>query len=132
MRFSGRLRGVTFLGTPPANLMMVPKPSLQELWAWLLGRRTRYRVSGASMEPTLAEGDHILVAHLKSHRRPLHVGDLVVSRHPFQDRIIVKRIRTILDGRVELVGDNPNHSHDSRGFGSLPIDGLLGRVTSRL
>ena len=59
------------------------------------------------MEPTLAEGDHILVAHLQSHQRPLHVGDLVVSRHPFQDRIIVKRIRTILDGRVELMGDNP-------------------------
>jgi len=103
-------------------------PGPFEVLAWALKRRTRVRVRGTSMSPTLADGDEVLIARVRT-ARP---GDLVCVRHPFRsDLQLIKRL-TSVDGGLTVAGDNPDASSDSRTLGVLPADHLVGRVTSRL
>jgi len=108
--------------------------ALPELALWALGRRARFRVAGDSMSPALAPGDQILVDLAAYRRRGPRPGEVVLARHPYRrDARLVKRVaRVAADGRCELAGDNPDASTDSRGFGSVPAELLLGRVVLRL
>jgi nickel-type superoxide dismutase maturation protease len=103
-------------------------PAVQ-LLLWALGRRFRVRVRGASMEPTLLDGDEVLVAtHAYRRRRP-NPGDVVLTRHPIQSDIkTIKRVSTVDESGLTLLGDNPAASTDSRSYGRVPLDRLLGRV----
>ena len=94
--------------------------------AALLVRRTvRLRVDGASMEPTLAAGDHVIALRL---RRP-RAGDIVAVRDPrLPTRTMVKRVRSVSAGDVFVVGDDPGHSTDSRHFGAVPRELVRGVV----
>ncbi len=58
------------------------------------------------------------------------MDDIVLARHPFvRDTEIVKRVLRIEEGdRVFLVGEDPVESSDSRGFGALAPESVLGRV----
>ena len=108
--------------------------ALPELALWALGRRARFRVAGDSMSPALRPGDQVLV-DLGAYRRARpQAGDVVLARHPYRrDVRLVKRVVEVADdGRCELGGDNPVASTDSRGFGPLPVELLLGRVVLRL
>ncbi len=111
----------------------IPKSSWREIFAWRFGRRRALRVEGESMTPTLLPGAVIFFDPAAYDKLPPQVGDVVVSRHPFQAEVhIVKRVAEIReDGRYMLHSDNPAGS-DSRGFGSMPRGHILGRVTSRL
>jgi nickel-type superoxide dismutase maturation protease len=103
----------------------------KELILWLIRRRRRFRVTGASMQPLLNAEDEILV-DLRAYRRALpRSGDLVVARHPTRTGLqIVKRIREIRsDGTFLLEGDNPDPNQTSSSLVSAGL--ILGRVTSR-
>ncbi|MGN9792581.1 nickel-type superoxide dismutase maturation protease [Streptomyces sp. OZ13] len=97
------------------------------------GREPRARfgvaeVTGPSMVPTLVHGDQLLV----DYRALLRVGDVAVLRHPLQqDLLIVKRLAERRDGGWWVLGDNPGADGDSRVFGVVPPELLLGRVRSR-
>jgi nickel-type superoxide dismutase maturation protease len=107
---------------------------LPDLVSWVLGRRARFRVSGASMAPTLAPGDQILV-DLGAYRRAApQPGEIVLARHPYRTDVrMVKRVAAVgPDGRCALAGDNPAESADSRSFGWVPAALVLGRVVLRL
>jgi nickel-type superoxide dismutase maturation protease len=111
----------------------VPDSNPMELLLWLLRLRRRVRVDGASMIPTLVPGDEVLVDTRAYEKRAPVVGDIVVARRPDrQDVVLVKRVAAQLaDGRFVLQGDNPTASTDSRAFGAVTADDLLGKVTSR-
>ncbi len=98
-----------------------------ETLAWLAGRRRRVRVIGASMEPTLNEGQFVLV---DADRRP-SAGELALARHPTRDELLViKRVDAVLDdGRYDLRSDNPDAGTDSRSWGPLAPDAIVGTVT---
>lgn len=83
------------------------------------------------MYPTLRDGDVVTVDRTAYVDLPPAVGDLVLARHPFKrDVLMVKRVHALTDeGRVDLRGDLPTESEDSRGFGALPMDHILGRVS---
>jgi signal peptidase I len=112
------------------------------------------RVPSGSMRPTLIDGDCIGVNHLAY---SLHVpfttitllkwaaprrGDLVVFFSPADGKRCVKRVvgvpgdRLAIDGRSVLVperqcfvmGDNRDASIDSRCYGCVPREQILGRV----
>ena len=109
---------------------------LGEFLLWLLRRRSRYRVSGNSMLPVLQPGDEVLVDKRAYRKTPPMPGDLVVARHPFQKDVrLVKQVTAVdADGRCRLEGTNPLgviESSDSRGFGSVSQEKIVGRVTSR-
>lgn len=88
----------------------------------------RLVVEGRSMTPTLLPGDRLLVVPAPRPR----VGDLVVVPDPRHDpRLLVKRVVAIRSGTVELRGDNPDASTDSRDFGGVPMGMVRGRVVRR-
>ncbi|MFJ8073051.1 nickel-type superoxide dismutase maturation protease [Streptomyces sp. NPDC096176] len=85
-------------------------------------------VMGPSMVPTLLHGDRLLV----DYRASLRAGDVAVLRHPLQqDLLIVKRLVERRDEGWWVLGDNPGADGDSRVFGVVPPDLLLGRVRTR-
>ncbi|MGV9264983.1 nickel-type superoxide dismutase maturation protease [Kitasatospora sp. NPDC003701] len=86
-------------------------------------------VAGPSMVPTLREGDQLLVRY-GARIRP---GAVVVFRHPFQqDLLVVKRA---VERRAKgwwLLSDNRPVDSDSRSYGAVPDELVLGRVLLRL
>ncbi|MGI8927968.1 MAG: nickel-type superoxide dismutase maturation protease [Candidatus Limnocylindrales bacterium] len=96
-----------------------------------LGRswEARVGVEGHSMEPTLLEGDWLLVDPDAYGRRMPRVGELVVARDPRDPRrVIVKRVAAIdADDRMTLAGDHPAHANDAGHIGAVDQAQLLGR-----
>jgi signal peptidase I len=118
------------------------------------GRLLVVSVRGISMEPTLRDGDRVLVRRksIASVRR----GDIVVvaGRDLFgRDEYTVKRVMAlpgeivpadfISTGRIEpgamvpdsgvvLVGDNSDQSYDSRQVGFYPASGVVGAVIRKV
>lgn len=85
-------------------------------------------VTGPSMYPTLKHGDQLLVHY----RAEVKAGDVAVLRHPLQqDLLIVKRLVERRDEGWWVLGDNPGAEGDSRVFGTVPPELLLGRVRGR-
>ncbi|GAB2620763.1 nickel-type superoxide dismutase maturation protease [Streptomyces capparidis] len=85
-------------------------------------------VEGPSMVPTLRDGDRLLVRYGAAVRP----GDVVVARHPFQqDLLVVKRAAERRDGGWWLLGDNSFVPNDSREFGVVPAELVLGRAVAR-
>jgi signal peptidase I len=107
---------------------------------WSVGP-CRVAVSGLSMAPTLLPGDHLLVRKAWRLRR----RDLVVIADPaVAGRWVVKRVAalpgesvtvegaTIAAGTgIVVLGDNLEHSTDSRAYGPLRIDDVRGRAWYR-
>ncbi len=89
-------------------------------------RLDRVVVSGVSMAPTLFPGDQLLVVRTRHAR----AGDLVVIRDPREpSREVVKRVaRVTEDGDLVVAGDNAEMSTDSRTYGAVPRDLLVGRA----
>ena len=76
----------------------------------------RVDVEGDSMAPTYRAGERLTA--LRRWRR-VRVGDVVVAADPRDGRWLLKRCAEV-DGRmVELRGDNPDASTDSRHFGPV-------------
>jgi nickel-type superoxide dismutase maturation protease len=89
---------------------------------------SRVVVAGTSMVPTLLPGDRLLVRRT----RRVRLGDLVVVPDPRDpDRVVVKRAAAVGAGRVEVAGDNPAASTDSREFGSVPRSSIQARAVYR-
>lgn len=96
--------------------------------AYWMTRPTRVEVAGASMAPTLLAGDRLVIARLG----PPRVGHLVAVPQPGRgSTLLVKRVTSIDGNRIEVRGDNPKWSTDSRDFGSLPAESVKGRVIYR-
>lgn len=89
-------------------------------------------VRGESMAPTLRDGDRLVV---RVGRRPVP-GDLVVFRArdvvpESEPALMVKRVaRVAPDGSVVVRGDNAR-SQDSRHFGGVPGESIVGVVRRR-
>ncbi|GAA2808830.1 S26 family signal peptidase [Kitasatospora sp. CM 4170] len=102
-------------------------------------------VQGGSMEPTLRDGDRVLVRRTRVFRR----GDVVVfpvpdgPRDPADAPWLVKRVSGVAGdpaadgcpavppGHLAVLGDNPR-SLDSRTFGTVPSRTALGVAVRRM
>lgn len=113
-----------------ATLVAVGSCLLLGSGAWLLlGRRLqRVKVAGTSMEPELEPGDRLLVWRTRS----LRPGDIVAAHSPRQPgALIVKRLALLGSEGAVLLGDNVDQSTDSRQFGAVPSDMVIGRAIYR-
>ena len=101
-----------------------------EIFLLTIGKRKRLRVTGDSMSPCLKNGDEILIKKVVN----LKIGDVVLANHPFKQSVkILKRISEITeDGKYFLVGDNLIESTDSRTFGTISLNEILGKVEKKL
>ena len=85
----------------------------------------RFKVNGNSMKPNFSEGQYLVVF---SWFKNLKMGDVVVLGKPRQGTKIVKRIAKIKNGQYFVIGDNLNESLDSRSFGWVKKEAILGKV----
>lgn len=84
---------------------------------------TTIRIVGPSMEPAMRSGDWWIV---RGTSRP-RIGQVVAARHPRRpDLVIVKRVVRRTESGWWLEGDNAESSDDSRTFGSVHEDAILG------
>jgi type IV secretory pathway protease TraF len=65
------------------------------------------------MSPTLTEGQIVWCHQLREFKK----GQVVIAF--VGGREVIKRIASIENGRVFLIGDNEKHSTDSRQYGSV-------------
>ena len=83
------------------------------------------RVKGNSMSPALRSGDIVI-----GWKRSLRAGRVAVAA--INDKEVVKRIERLFDGKAYLVGDNRQHSTDSRHYGPVAESAILGTVMIHL
>lgn len=104
---------------------------------------TLSRVDGLSMEPTLMNRQLILVNLIAYRIETPKRGDVVIIQHDSRANIrIVKRIYGIpgdtvkiaradillKEGEYYILGDNQDHSTDSRVFGLVRKEQIIGKV----
>jgi len=115
-----------------------------------------YTVPSGSMRPTVEVGDRILVDKLAyGLRLPFsnwylaefdgpRAGDVIVFESPEDGTVLLKRVAAVPGDRVEfrgqplrlpagqyfMLGDNHANSRDSRFFGPVSRDRILGRATA--
>ena len=58
--------------------------------------------------------------------------EIEAAKHPEQDLEMVKRVVIIEEGRFFVQGDNKERSSDSRQFGWLTREHIVGTVVSKL
>ncbi|MEH3106193.1 MAG: peptidase S24 [Sphingomonas fennica] len=87
-----------------AGRLAFPRPMLRDLASGGTDGLSLIRVEGASMEPQIRDGDHILVDRRDGADR-LRDGVYVLR---LDDRLVVKRVVLgPVRGRVDIVSDNP-------------------------
>jgi nickel-type superoxide dismutase maturation protease len=100
---------------------------------WCRWRFLRCSIEGESMRPSLVPGDWVIADRGASRDYRPRAGDVVLASDPRnRERTLVKRVDHVdLHNQVWLAGDNPPASTDSRTFGAVPLDAVVGRVRWR-
>jgi nickel-type superoxide dismutase maturation protease len=81
------------------------------------------------MLPTLRAGDRLLLVAVPGRPRP---GQLALVHDPRSpDRELLKRVHAVGSDGIDLRGDNPAASTDSRAFGHVPIHAVRGYIAWR-
>ena len=84
------------------------------------------------MVPALLPRDRLLVESLTYARRRPRAGEVVLAADPREpDREVIKRVAAVSGREVQLLGDHPAESTDSRTFGAVPVDAVRWRVALR-
>jgi len=104
--------------------------------AAVVGRRVldAVVVRGESMAPALRPGDRLVIEAFTLRRRAPRVGEIVLAADPRSpERELVKRVagHDPVTDLVELRGDAPDASTDSRTFGAVPRGMIRWRVAVR-
>ncbi len=89
----------------------------------------RFRVEDASMEPTLKPGDYVIVNRLAYVFGKPSKNDVIVLKSPLQKaKFLIKRIADTKDSKYFVLGDNAELSKDSRHFGPIKRNIIVGKV----
>lgn len=84
---------------------------------------SRFTVSGNSMFPTLRPGQDVLsINWFVSPKK----GDILVIKQDGKE--MVKRVQKVDGSKVFVIGDNEQKSTDSRHFGSITLDQIVGKI----
>ena len=89
-----------------------------------------FKIEDSSMEPVLKAGDYIVVNKLAYAFSNPSKGDIIVMKHPKEkDRFLVKRIELVTKSKkLYVIGDNKNYSQDSRHFGPIVKNLIIGKL----
>ena len=117
------------VGLQQANKTLLKEATLGTFFSLIIGYRRHLRVVGSSMEKTLYEGDLIIYKRVNQKRIDLEIGNIVVSKHPkIKNKLIIKRIHGIYKNGIDLRGDNSSLTTDSRHWGLIRTDLIIGKV----
>ena len=143
----GRRTGARRTGSPWVRAATVAS-ALSAVSLTTVGvRRSLLRVKGLSMRPTLRDGDLVATVPLppvrgegplhgrawETRRRLVRPGAIVVIVEPGNEgHLIIKRVATITPEGVDVIGDDPGWSIDSRTFGTVPHRDVRRLVVGRV
>lgn len=86
------------------------------------------KVTGHSLSPFFQAGDFVLIAGIPCLLRRIKAGDIVVFRQAEYGTLIKRVERITPDGQqIFVIGENLD-STDSRTFGPIRPDDLIGKV----
>jgi nickel-type superoxide dismutase maturation protease len=97
-----------------------------------LGLRKTAFVYGDSMLPTLKAGDIVFFKKYKKNKSILKNRQIVIFNHPIKNKKLIKRINSVNQNNVDVIGDNIEFSDDSNKFGLIKNEKIIGIVTSKL
>lgn len=86
----------------------------------------RFMVYGDSMHPLIPAGKSVITCNWWYKFRTPKKGDIVVLC--YMNRLIIKIIDYVKDGQVFVIGINKRMSTDSRQYGLLPQNNIVGKV----
>lgn len=109
------------------------------------------QVSGESMEPTLRNGQRVLVSNAYALIGDIRKNDIVVIKGSSPGEFLIKRVHAlggqtvdwlnvpgnwridqgkyvVPQGEIYVIGDNYAVSEDSRKFGPFPMSDVIGKV----
>lgn len=104
-------------------------------------------VSGASMEPTFHNGDYLIVDELSYQFNGPQKNDVIIFRYPLEpSKYFIKRVEgvpgekvktsgkeiTLKENEYYVLGDNRGASSDSRIWGPVTKNFIVGRAIVRL
>jgi nickel-type superoxide dismutase maturation protease len=88
-----------------------------------------FKVREQSMEPWVREGDFVVVDRMSYLFSKPRVGHIVIAKNPRKpSMLLLKRIVKEQEDWYWIEGDNAKKSTDSRHFGWLKRDFLVGKV----
>lgn len=90
----------------------------------------RFKIEDRSMEPTFKSGDYVLINKLAYTFGNPRKGDVIVLKHPKEkNKFLIKHISLVTNSNeYYVVGDNKEFSQDSRHFGPIKKDLIIGKV----
>ncbi len=87
------------------------------------------------MLPSIQHGDFIIYKPLHKDHFPLNLGEIIVCLNPTKkSQLMVKRVHKVYQYGIEIRGDNIEKSIDSRQFGIIQNNSIIGvvdRIISR-
>jgi phage repressor protein C with HTH and peptisase S24 domain len=84
------------------------------------------------MEPTLRDGDWLVVDQAAYRKAAPRVGDLVVARDPrAAERLLIKRVAASRADGLLLAGDHAAHAPESEWIGPVALGAIVGRPRLR-
>src|SRR3989344_6532313 len=85
-----------------------------------------FKIEGHSMEPAIKAGQYFLVLNFTGPK----VNDIIIVKHQKKSIFLVKRVKAVLkEGKYLVEGDNPGHSEDSRKFGAIKEEQIVGKLS---
>ena len=84
------------------------------------------------MLPYLRHGDIVFFKKYKNNKSRLKNRQIVIFNHPLQNKSLIKRINSVNQNNIEVIGDNIEFSEDSNKFGLIHNEKIIGIVTSKL
>jgi len=87
---------------------------------------SKFKVSGHSMEPTIKNGQYVLISKIPYFFSEPDVKEIVAFKK--NQKILIKRIVKKTGDKYFLAGDNLKDSLDSRSFGFVSKNDILGKV----
>ena len=84
------------------------------------------------MLPYLKNGDIVFYKKYKKGKSKLNPEQIVIFNHPLKNKNLIKRINSVNQNNIEVIGDNIEFSEDSNKFGLINKEKIIGIVTSKL
>ena len=84
------------------------------------------------MLPSLEDGDIVFFKKYKKNKSRLKNQQIVIFIHPLKNKRLIKRINSVNQNNIEVLGDNIEFSEDSNKFGLVNEEKIIGIITSKL
>ena len=68
----------------------------------------------------------------KKNKSKLKIQQIIIFKHPLKNKNLIKRINSVTQNNIEVIGDNVEFSEDSNKFGLVNNEKVIGIITSKL